>query len=107
VLPNGAIRSPDAAWVSNSRLNTLTEEQKRMFIPLCPEFVVEAQSPSDSLPQLKHKMSGWIDNGAQPGWLIQADAKTVHIYRAGKHPEMRVGIPEIEGEGPERALFWI
>jgi hypothetical protein len=45
-------------------------------------------------------MSEWIDNGAQLGWLIQADAKTVHIYRAGKHPEMRVGIPEIEGEGP-------
>lgn len=99
-LPNGATRSPDAAWVSDQRLAALTPEQKRVFAPLCPEFVIEVQSPSDSLPRLKRKMREWIDNGAQLGWLIQPDAKTVHIYRPGRDPEQRVGIQKIEGEGP-------
>ncbi len=99
-LPNGATRSPDAGWVSDLRLRALTREQKQAFIPLCPEFVIEVQSPSDSLPRLKRKMWEWIDNGAQLGWLIQPNAKIVIIYRPGRGPEECAGISCIEGEGP-------
>jgi Uma2 family endonuclease len=99
-LPNGAMRSPDAAWVSKSRLAALTREQKRAFIPLCPEFVVELQSPSDSLKTLRRKMVEWVENGAQLAWLIQPESKTVSIYRPGAEPEPRSGIETIEGEGP-------
>jgi Uma2 family endonuclease len=99
-LPNGATRSPDAAWVSNERLAGLSREQKHGFLPLCPEFVIEVQSPTDSLPQLKRKMYEWIDNGAQLGWLIQPDAREVLIYRPGSRPELRLNPDRIEGEGP-------
>jgi Uma2 family endonuclease len=99
-LPNGATRSPDVSWVSKERLAALTPEQKRVFIPLCPEFVIEIQSPSDSLPRLKRKMREWIDNGAQLGWLIQPDARVVQVYRPGRDPEYRDKIDRIEGEGP-------
>lgn len=80
-LPNGATRSPDAAWVRKSRLRNLTAEQKQKFLPLCPDFVIEIRSPSDSLPALQEKMREYIANGAQLGWLIDAKQQKVFIYR--------------------------
>jgi Uma2 family endonuclease len=80
-LPNGADRSPDAAWVSHERLGQLTPEQKKKFIPLCPDFVVELLSPTDSLAATQAKMVEYIDNGARLGWLINADARRVYVYR--------------------------
>ncbi len=53
-----------------SRLEKLTPEQKRKFIPLCPDFVVEIRSPTDSLRALQAKMQEYIANGAALGWLI-------------------------------------
>jgi Uma2 family endonuclease len=80
-LPDGATRSPDAAWVRKSRLRNLTDEQKQKFLPLCPDFVIEIRSPSDNLPALHHKMREYIANGAQLGWLIDAKQQKVFIYR--------------------------
>jgi Uma2 family endonuclease len=69
-LPNTATRSPNATWVRRSRLVTLTSEQKKRFLPLCPDFVVELRSPSDRLKALQDKMQEYLDNGAQLGWLL-------------------------------------
>ncbi len=82
-LPNGADRSPDAAWVSHERLSLLTPEQKKKFIPLCPDFVIELLSPTDSLAATQAKMVEYLDNGARLGWLIHPEAKRVYIYRPG------------------------
>jgi Uma2 family endonuclease len=101
ILPNGAALSPDAAWVSNARLAKLTKDQRRKFLPLCPEFIVEVMSPSDRLKAAKAKMAEWMANGAQLGWLIDADRETVYIYRAGRgEPEKKTGIERLSGEGP-------
>jgi Uma2 family endonuclease len=86
-LPNGAMRSPDAAWVLRNRLTSLTPEQKRKFLPLCPDFVIELQSPSDTLEGLQGKLQEYIDNGAQLGWLIEPDTHSVYIYCPGQEPE--------------------
>jgi Uma2 family endonuclease len=99
-LPNGAMLSPDAAWVNNARLSTLSREQKQVFAPICPEFVAEVQSPSDSVPRLKRKMHEWIGNGAQLGWLILPDSKTVYVYRPGREPEYLDHVTRLVGEGP-------
>lgn len=86
-LPDGATRSPDAAWVRKSRLKDLSNEQRKKFLPLCPDFVVEIRSPSDSLNALKDKMLEYIDNGAQLGWLIDAKQQVVFVYRPGQFVE--------------------
>jgi|SRR5580692_10341127 Uma2 family endonuclease len=99
-LPNGAARSPDASWVLKSRLESLTKQQKKRFVHLCPDFVVELRSPSDRLPALKAKMEECIENGAQSGWLIDADLRTVCVYRPGRPAEEMQGIGHIVGEGP-------
>ena len=82
VLRNGAIRSPDASWVSNARLAGLTAQQRVKFLPLCPEFVVELRSPTDSLSVLQAKMDEYMANGAELGWLIDPSGHQVFVYRS-------------------------
>jgi Uma2 family endonuclease len=83
-LPNGADRSPDASWVKLERWNELTSEQKQRFVPLCPDFVVELLSPSDSLKNTQEKMMEYRENGARLGWLINRKTRQVEIYRPGE-----------------------
>ncbi len=81
VLPNGAIRSPDVSWVKRTRLLTLTEIQKQRFLPLCPDFVIELRSPSDSMKNLQDKMQEYSENGASLGWLIDPEAQQVLVFQ--------------------------
>jgi len=80
VLPNGAMRSPDAAWVRRERLADLTLEDNQWFLPLCPDFVIELRSPSEPLASIEAKMREYIENGARLGWLIDPVERKVHVY---------------------------
>ncbi|MEO7767141.1 MAG: Uma2 family endonuclease [Ferruginibacter sp.] len=80
-LPDGAVFSPDASWVSNEKISLLTVEEKNKFAPVCPDFVIELKSPSDNLKKIKNKMLKWIENGARLAWLIDPAGKQVFIYR--------------------------
>lgn len=88
VLPNGAERSPDLAWVRLERWDALTREQREKFPPLCPDFVLGLRSPSDDLAELLAKMDEYIENGASLGWLIDPQTRRVHVYRPGREPEV-------------------
>lgn len=96
-LPNGAERSPDASWVRRDRWNNLSAEQKRKFPPLCPDFVLELRSETDSLKTLQERMQEYMDNGARLGWLIDLKTQQVEIYRSEREVEI-VKKPEISGE---------
>lgn len=97
-LPNGAERSPDASWVKSERWNALTPEQQEKFAPICPDFVVELRSRTDSLKELQEKMQEYIENGAQLGWLIDRKNKRVEIYRPGKDVEILDNPASLSGE---------
>jgi Uma2 family endonuclease len=103
-LPDGSILSPDASWVSNEALARLTPKQRKEFLPLCPEFVIEVCSPSDDLTEAKRKMELWIENGAELGWLIDGDARTVCVYRRARAPKVHRGIAELAGDGPVKGF---
>jgi Uma2 family endonuclease len=102
-LPNGATRSPDAAWISHARLATLAEDQKEKFLPLCPDFVIEICSRTDRLVTLQRKMQEYIDNGARLGWLLVPQARRVYVYRPQhlveilENPETLAGDPVLPG----------
>jgi Uma2 family endonuclease len=100
ILPDTSALSPDAAWVSNKALQRFSRQQKEGFLPLCPEFVVEVRSKSDRLPRAKAKMEQWIANGVRLAWLIDGNARTVHVYRKAQAPETLRGIEELRGDGP-------
>lgn len=97
-LPNGAERSPDTSWVKIERWNALTPEQQEKFAPICPDFVVELRSRTDSLKELQEKMQEYIENGAQLGWLIDRKNKRVEIYRPGKDVEILDNPTTLSGE---------
>ena len=93
VLPNGAVRSPDASWISNTRLASVTAEQRSRFLPLCPDFVIELHSTADRLPARQGKMAEYIANGTSLGWLIDPLNREVFVYRSGPDVE-RLDSPE-------------
>jgi Uma2 family endonuclease len=103
-LPNGAKRSPDFAWVSNERWNALTEEEQERFPPLCPDFVVELRSRTDTLKNLRQKMEEYIANGAQLGWLIDPQERRVYAYRPGAAVEQLDDPRTVSGEPVLRGL---
>jgi Uma2 family endonuclease len=110
-LPNGAMRSPDAAWVRLSPLQELSYREKRQFIPLCPDFVIEVASPSDEVAALREKMEEYRAAGVRLGWLILPDSKQVEIYTPTElqtltTPEAVSGDPVLPGFRLELALIW-
>jgi Uma2 family endonuclease len=80
-LPNGAKRSPDVSWIRNGRWNALAERERERFARICPDFVVELRSETDSLKTLQAKMEEYLENGALLGWLLDPLKKQVHVYR--------------------------
>jgi Uma2 family endonuclease len=97
-LPNGADRSSDASWVRRERWDALTPEQREKFLPLCPDFVVELRSPSDSLKKIQEKMQEYIENGARLGWLIDRKNKRVEVYRPNRDVEILENPATLSGE---------
>lgn len=102
-LPNGAMRGPDAAWVERERLRELTSSQRERFLYLCPTFVLELRSPTDSLTVLQAKMEEYREAGARLGWLIDPQERRVHVYRPEaevevlQEPSTVQGDPELPG----------
>jgi Uma2 family endonuclease len=98
MLPNGALRSPDAAWVRRERWDALRPDQREKFPPLCPDFVVELRSPSDRLSVLQRRLRELIRNGAQLGWLIDPRRRSVHVYRSGESVQTLLAPTSIAGD---------
>ena len=86
-VPDGSVRSPDASWVSQARIDALTDAEKNGFAPVCPEFLIEILSESDSRRKLEDKMEMWIANGAQLAWMIDPFAADVTICQPGQAPQ--------------------
>ena len=111
-LPNGAKRSPDLAWVERWRWEALTQQQRREFAPLCPDFVLELRSPSDALADVHAKMQEYIDNGARLGLLIDPLETKVYVYRPQApmesldNPKSVSGEPELPGFVLEMKKIW-
>ena len=97
-LPNGATRSPDASWIKMERWDALTPQQRKKYLPLCPDFAVELVSESDDVEDTRKKMQEYIENGLRLGWLINPKDKQVEIYRNGKEVEILDSPNSLSGE---------
>ena len=97
-LPNGADRSPDSSWILKERWEALTPEQRSRFAPICPDFVMELMSPSDSLKTTQAKMQEYQENGARLGWLINRKDRQVEVYRIGQPVEILKSPTTLSGE---------
>jgi len=100
ILPNGARRGPDAAWIRKDRIARLPEWEQDRFFRLAPDFVIEIRSTWDRLGRLKSKMREYIANGVKLGWLIDPDERSVWIFRPDREPEQLVDPATVAGEDP-------
>lgn len=111
-LPNGATRSPDAAWILLQRWQALTPEQQASFAPICPDFVIKLRSASDTLKSLQAKMQEYLDNGLRLGFLIDRKHRTVYVYRSDQdvikleNPAIVSGDPELPGLALTMQQIW-
>jgi len=97
-LPNGGKRSPDVAWIANERWESLSIKEKEIFAKICPDFVIELRSRTDSLSQLQEKMQEYLNSGLRLGWLIDPQNQQVEIYRQNQSVEI-VSLPtSLSGE---------
>ncbi len=112
ILPNGAIRSPDASWIKREKWESLTAEQKKKFIPFCPDFAVELRSPSDTFTELNLKMLEYRENGMSLGWLIEPFKRKVYVYEPNQevvildNPEMVSADPLLPGFTLDLTDIW-
>lgn len=111
-LPNRAVRSPIASWMSCERWNSLTSAQKEVFAPNCPEFIIELADFSDSISDLRTKMNEYVNNGALLCWLIDLKSQSVEIYKPGTKmvsldaPSVVLGDPILPGFSLEMQSVW-
>ena len=98
-LPDGSMLSPDASYVTAEQLKGVTRKQLTGFLRVCPAFVIELLSPSDSLAETSEKMERWIANGALLGWLVDPYRQKVTIYQAGEQPVESAAL-KVVGSGP-------
>jgi Uma2 family endonuclease len=110
-LPDGAVRSPDAAWVQSDRLARLSSGERERFLPLAPDFAAELRSPTDDLEDLQRKMTEYLQNGVRLGWLIDPEARRVHVYTPEgasvlEHPETVSGEPVLPGFELQMLELW-
>ncbi len=97
-LPNGAMRSPDASWIPRSRLEQFSAEERKKFLPACPDFVLELRSPSDTMADLHAKLREYTANGARLGLLLDPETRRVHVYRPDAPVEQRDDPASVSGD---------
>jgi Uma2 family endonuclease len=98
-LADSSMLSPDAAYILPSKLKGLTKDKLTGFPRLCPDFVIELLSISDTVAKAQQKMERWIENGAALGWLIDPYKKKVYVYETGKEVAV-VSDEAVRGSGP-------
>jgi Uma2 family endonuclease len=75
------------AWIQRDRWDALSEEDKEKFPPLCPDFVIELRSRTDTINDLREKMREYLASGLRLGWLINPQQQQVEIYQQDKKVE--------------------
>jgi len=97
-LPNTAIRGPDTAWMTRDRWDALEPGERQRFSRVCPDFVAELRSRSDSRAKAREKMREYSAQGVRLGWLIDPKTGTVEIDRSGRPPEVLRRPASLSGE---------
>lgn len=103
LLPDGSKRGPDGAWVRNEKLSALSPSERKKFLRIVPDFVIELKSPSDTLAEQKEKMELWKRNGVPLGWLLDPDKQRAWIYRQDADEPLVVDLPpgsQLQAEPP-------
>ncbi len=76
------VRAPDVSFVRAGR----TPVPVRGFYPGAPDLAVEVLSPDDRPGYVREKVAEWLEAGAAEVWVVDPQARTVAVHRAGGKP---------------------
>lgn len=86
-LPNGAMRAPDASWITDEQWDTAKAYGGEYFCHFAPFFLIELVDDIERFETLQAKLREYMECGSQLGWLIDPYERKVEIYRPGTPPE--------------------
>jgi Uma2 family endonuclease len=105
-LPDSSMRVPDVAWIRIDRWKALSMVEKKSFLRIVPDFIIELQSETDSIAELKTKMNKWIENGVKLAWLISPEQQLTYIFKPGEE-ETTCGFNEMLTGANVLIDFWV
>lgn len=83
-LADGAIKGPDAAFISHQRIAALApKRKKRAFEQIAPDAVFELLSPTDRLPYTVEKCEEYVETGSGVAVLLDPRNRSVTLFRIG------------------------
>jgi Uma2 family endonuclease len=97
-FPSGLACAPDTSWILRERWNALTAEQQEKFAPICPDFVVELTSRSDTRSKVRRKMRDYLSQGVRLGWLLDPRSEEVEIFRPDREVQTLKRPATLSGE---------
>ena len=80
----GAVKSPDASWVSQSRIDALTATERAGFWPLAPDVAIEVNSASDDFRRTVAKADFYVKHGS--AYAVAIDPATRNVVQRGAPP---------------------
>jgi Uma2 family endonuclease len=90
------VRKPDVSFVRRGRLPG--DRPPRGHIRVAPDLAAEVVSPNDTYYEVDEKVSEYLDAGVPLVWVVNPQARTVHVYRPdGTAVRLRDG-QELSGE---------
>jgi len=83
-MPDGAVLSPDAAWISPESLRALTEDRRGTFWGIAPDVAIEVRSQSDDWSRVKAKIRDYAGYGSR--YALAIDPKSRETFEVGSPP---------------------
>ena len=92
----GKVRRPDTSFIVRERysVNQLSEG----FLHVAPDLVVEVISPNDLVRDVEKKIAEYLGAGVRLLWVIDPDARIVHVYRGNGSAARLKQDDELSGE---------
>lgn len=90
------VYAPDAAFVRAERLPP--KDERRGYLELVPDLVVEVFSPSDRAREVAIKVRRYLEAGAQLVWVVFPATRTVEVHRPDGSRTTVGADDELDGE---------
>jgi Uma2 family endonuclease len=90
------VRAPDAAFVSQARLQETGVPTT--YFPGAPDLAVEVVSPGDTAGEVEEKVQMWLAHGASLVWVIYPATRTVTAYRRDGSANVLLDDDLLDGE---------
>lgn len=79
-LADNSMRGPDVAWISKEKWDSLSSSEKKSIPKIVPDFIIEFQSETDNIKELKQKMTKWVKNGVKLAWLVSPQTQETLVF---------------------------